>query len=90
MILTMICMMPNWNLGVGETGFLFCDLYVSLNNPLPGDINSTNLPCLTSVLPGDTSDSRNHSLLIQCISNLIQSTRSFELFTMLLKHIFVR
>ena len=26
-----------------------------------GDINSTSLPSLTSVLPGDTSDSRNSS-----------------------------
>ena len=25
------------------------------------NISSTNLPCLTSVLPGDTSDSRNSS-----------------------------
>ena len=58
----MICMMSNVNLGVAEMGFLFCDLYVSLNNPLPVDINSTNLPCLTSVLPGDTSISRNQSL----------------------------
>ena len=28
------------------------------------DINLTNLPSLTSVLPGNTSDSRNSSLLI--------------------------
>ena len=27
-------------------GFMFCDLHVSLNNPLSGDINSSNLPCL--------------------------------------------
>ena len=26
-------------------GFMFCDLHVSLNNPLSGDINSSNLPC---------------------------------------------
>ena len=58
----MICMMSIVNLGVGEMGFLFCDLYVSLNNPLPVNINSTNWPCLTSVLPGDTSNSGNHSL----------------------------
>ena len=40
-------------------GFMFCDLYVSLNSPLPRNINSTNLPCFTSVLAGYTSDSRN-------------------------------
>ena len=50
-------MIPNCkvNLGVGEMGFmLFCDLHVSLKYPV-GDINSANLPGLTSVLPGDTS-----------------------------------
>ena len=26
-------------------GFMFCDLHVSLNNPLSGDINLSNLPC---------------------------------------------
>ena len=31
-------------------GFMFCDLHVSLNNPSSGDINSSNLPCLTSYL----------------------------------------
>ena len=40
----MICMIPKVNLGVGEMGFMFCDLYFSM-----GDINSMNLPCLTSV-----------------------------------------
>ena len=53
-----ICMIPNFvvNLGVREMGFmLFCDLHVSLKCPT-WDINSANLPCLTSVLPGDTSD----------------------------------
>ena len=53
-----ISMIPNCkvNLGVGEMGFmLFCDLQVSLKHPI-GDINSANLHCLTSVLPGDTSD----------------------------------
>ena len=49
-------MIPKVNLGVGEMGFMFYDLKV--------DINSTNLLCLTSVLPGDTSDSRNSSLKI--------------------------
>ena len=29
-------------------GFMFCDLHVSLNNPSSGDINSLNLPCLSS------------------------------------------
>ena len=28
-------------------GFLFCDLHVSLNNPSSGDINSSNLSCLS-------------------------------------------
>ena len=31
------------------------------NNPSLEDINSTNLLCLTSVLPGDASDSWNSS-----------------------------
>ena len=26
----MICMIPKVNLGVGEIGFMYCDLYVSL------------------------------------------------------------
>ena len=26
-------------------GFMFCDLHVSLNNSLLGDINLSNLPC---------------------------------------------
>ena len=30
MLLTMICMIPKVNLEVGEMGFMFCDLYVSL------------------------------------------------------------
>ena len=49
-------MIPKVNLGVGEMGFMFCDVYLSLKNPSPSDIVSMNLPCLTSVLPGDTSD----------------------------------
>ena len=48
-------MIPKVNLGVGEIEFLFCDLLVS-----PRRENIFNkFPCLTSVLPGDTSDSRN-------------------------------
>ena len=34
---------------------------ININNPSPGDINPTYL---TSVLPGDTSDSRNSTLII--------------------------
>ena len=48
-------MIPKVNLGFGEIGFMFCDL--------AGDINLTSLPCLTSVLPGDTSSSGNSSVL---------------------------
>ena len=43
-------------------GFMFCDLHVSLKNSSKGDINWMNLPCLASVLAGDTSDSRNSSI----------------------------
>ena len=32
----MICMIPLVNLGVGEMGFMFCDLYVSLKYPFAG------------------------------------------------------
>ena len=60
-LLIMICMIPTLNLGVGEMGFMFCDLHVFLNNPSSGVLNSMMLPCLTSILPGDTSDSRNSS-----------------------------
>ena len=37
-----------------------------------GDIKSTNLACLFSVWPGDTSDSRNSSLycIIQCMLHI--------------------
>ena len=55
MPLTLINMIPKVNLGVGEMGFVLCDLYIS--QKMQGDISSTNLPCLISVLPGDTSDS---------------------------------
>ena len=54
----MICMLPKVNLEVGEMGFNFCDLYVSLKKTSSGDINSTNL---TSVLPGYTSHFQNSS-----------------------------
>ena len=60
-LLIMICMIPKLNLGAREIGFMFCDLHASLKQASSGDINSMNLPCLTSVLPGDTSDSRNSS-----------------------------
>ena len=52
-------MIPKVNLGVGEMGFMFCDLLVSLKQPYAGKIVSTNFPFLTSVLPGDTSNSLN-------------------------------
>ena len=48
-------------LEVGEMGFMFCDLLYSLKYPFALDINSTHLPCLTSVLLNDTSDSQNSS-----------------------------
>ena len=31
--------------GLDKMGFMFCDLHVSLNNSLSGDINSLNLSC---------------------------------------------
>ena len=34
-----------------------------------GDINLTNLPCLTSVLPGDTSDSQYSSYNLHMIGH---------------------
>ena len=58
----MICMMPKVNLGVEEMEFIFCNLYVYLNNSSLGDMNLPNSPCLISFLPGDTSDSQNLSL----------------------------
>ena len=48
----MICMIPKVNLGVWRNV-----IYVLLF------INSMNLPCLTFVLPGDTSDSLYSSFL---------------------------
>ena len=50
------------NLGVGEIGFMFGDLCILLKKTSLGDINLTNLPCLTYVLPGDTSNSQYSSL----------------------------
>ena len=53
----MICLIPTlekWDLCFVNNTFLW-------NNPSPGDINPTNLPCLTFDLPSDTSDSRNSS-----------------------------
>ena len=50
------------NLGVGEMGFMFFLFICSSKITFAGDINPTNLLCLTSVLPGDTSDSRNFHL----------------------------
>ena len=40
-----------------------CDLHVSLKYPFVENIYSKSLPSSTSVLPGDTSDSRNSSFL---------------------------
>ena len=34
------------------------------NNPSSGDMNLSNLSCLNSVLPVDTSDSRNSSFFL--------------------------
>ena len=56
-------MIPKLKLGVGEMGLMFCDLHVSLNLS-SCDINSMCLPCLTLVLPGNTSDSRNSSFFV--------------------------
>ena len=48
----MICMLEKWDLWFVINTF-------RKNNPMPWNINLTNLACLTSVLPGDTSDSWN-------------------------------
>ena len=61
-------MKPKVNFQAGEMGFMFCNLYLSLKQTFAWDINSTNLPCLTSVLPGDTSDSWNFSSQIYNVS----------------------
>ena len=37
-------MIPKVNLGVGEMGFMFCDLLVSLKQTYAGKIVSTNFP----------------------------------------------
>ena len=60
-LLTLVCMIRKVTIGVGEMRFMFCDLLVSLKLPFPRNINSTNLPCLTFVLAGGTSDSCNFS-----------------------------
>ena len=62
-LLILICMIPKLKLGVGKMRFMICDVHVSLN-PSSWDINSMNLPCLTLVLPGNTSDSRNSSFFV--------------------------
>ena len=38
-------MIPKVNLRVGEMGFMWCEIYVSLKLPFAGDINLMNLPC---------------------------------------------
>ena len=48
------------DLGVREWDKCFV-IFKFVKKAFAGDINSTNLPCLTSVLPGDTFDSRNSS-----------------------------
>ena len=53
-------MIPMENLGLGKMGFILCDFY---NNPMPENTNSEDLPLLSSVLPGDLSDSRNSCLI---------------------------
>ena len=47
----MICIITKVNLGVGDMRFMFCDVFDSQKKyTSPRDINSTNLPCLISVL----------------------------------------
>ena len=55
-------MIPKVNLGVGEWNLCFVINTFLKSNFSPGDIDSTNLPCMTSVLPNDTSDSGNSSI----------------------------
>ena len=52
------------NFGVGQMELYFV-FYKFLINNLGQDINSTNLPCLTSVLADDASDSRDSSKFIK-------------------------
>ena len=65
-------------LGVEEMKFMFCDLLVSQKLPFARNINLTNLPCLTSVSAGGTSDSCNfshhsfHLKLFMAVSNRSQ------------------
>ena len=44
-----------------------------LNKPLSEDINSTDLPCLTSVLAGDTLDSQNSSYMYCKFGNFLEN-----------------
>ena len=74
MLLIMICMIPNVNLGVGEMGFLFCKLHVCLKQPLSWDINLTFLPTMISALQGDTSDSWNSCLSFSFLYGLFAET----------------
>ena len=57
-------MIPKVNLGVGQMEFMFCDFISFSELTLRPGINLTNLPCLTSVLAGGTSDSRNSSHIL--------------------------
>ena len=49
-------MIPKVTTGIGDMGFKFCDEYFFLEQPFARDINSTNSPCLTSVLVGNIYD----------------------------------
>ena len=64
-------MIPKVNFGVGEMGFMFCELLVSLKYTFTLDISSTNLPCLTSVLPGNRSDTWNSSFFLYLVRALL-------------------
>ena len=64
MLLILICMIPKVNFVVGQMEVYFV-FYKFLINNLGQDINSTNLPCLTSVLAGDASDSRDTGKFIK-------------------------
>ena len=65
-------MIPKVTTGIGDMGFKFCDEYFFLEQPFARDINSTNSPCLTSVLVGNIYDvnAKNvciHMLVHACI-----------------------
>ena len=61
-------------------GFMFCDLHTSLKKPFVGDINSMNLPCLTFVLPIDSTYS-GEKAVIPSSSSFSSFVCSFFLFS---------